>query len=264
MINTDFHLHTIVSVDAYDGYSDIILSAIDKNLTEIAITEHVDYNPADEGAGLYNPQEVYNLTQKYSQKYADKITIHYGVELSEPHLYAEENKLIYSLKPDIVIGSLHYVGKLGVHSDLFDRLHHTQAINDYFDEMINMTESADFDVLGHLDYFVRYTAIRNIPNYNPLDFEKKIRKVLNTIIKREIALEVNTSGLRSKANTALPHPQVIEWYYQMQGKLLSIASDAHRAQDVAKDFDKVEKLLKNIGFTEYHIYRNRNPVSIPL
>lgn len=266
MIKTDYHLHTDFSIDAQMSVEVLIEEALRKGLVEIAITDHVDHNPNDEGTGFYKPQRACSITRGYAEKYAGSISVHYGLELSEPHLYIEENKGIYALDPEVVIGSIHYVGDLGVHLNLFDELSLDEAIDSYFDAVVEMVseDDVDIDILGHLDYFVRYTSERALPIYDPRRFKGKIDRILSTIISREIALEVNTSGWRSKAYMLFPHPLILEWYKEMGGFLLSIGSDAHKKEDIAFGFDKTEEVLYKIGFREYHIYRERRPEAITL
>jgi len=264
MITSDFHLHTRVSVDATVGLDELIARAIEIGLTEIAITEHVDYNPADEGAGIYKPEEVYRQIVEAREKYDGQLIIRYGVELSEPHLYPAELAEIYRMPLDVVIGSIHYVGPYGVHQNFYDVYEPKEGIKKYFDDMLNMIRDADFDILGHLDYFARYASLRGLPDYNPEDYNEQIKQILSTLIERNIALEINTSGWRAPANHCFPHPTIIKWYYDMGGRMISIGSDGHKVEDIGKDINKAAELAKEIGFKEYHIYRQRKSVALPL
>ncbi len=264
MITTDFHLHTKLSVDAEAELDGLVRRAIEIGLTEIAITEHVDFNPADEGAGLYNPTQAYEQILAARKKFDGQIEIRYGVELSEPHLYIDEMADIYKMPLDVVIGSLHYVGPFGVHLDFFDAYDDKTRLIKYFDDMLKMVSQSDMDVLGHVDYFARYASFRGLPSYNPEDYAEQIKSILSTIIEREIALEINTSGWRAPANHCFPKPEIIKQYYDIGGRLLSIGSDAHKEKDIGRDIDRAAMLAKDIGFKEYHIFRKRRRVSLPL
>ncbi len=264
MITTDFHLHTMLSVDAKVELDEVIERAIELGLTEIAITDHADFNPADAGAGIYNADQAYQQVLQAREKVDGTLSIRYGVELSEPHLYANEIADIYKKPLDIVIGSLHYVGAFGVHLDFFDVYDERTGLIKYFEEMLAMIMNADMDVLAHLDYFARYASFREMPSYKPQDYEKQIKDVLSGIIERKIALEINTSGWRAPANHCFPKPEIIDWYYKMGGRLLSLGSDAHKKEDIAKDIDRAAKIAKDIGFKEYHIFRQRQIYPMPL
>lgn len=263
-ITTDIHLHTELSVDAETSIDRIVDRAIEIGLTEIALTDHVDFNPADEGAGLYHPIEAHRATERIRRQWGDDIVIDHGVELSEPHLYTAETKSIYQLPLDLVIGSTHYIGSRGVHSDLFDVVPADDAISQYFDATIDLAEKSDIDVLGHLDYFQRYTAQRHLDPYDPNRFRGQIEKLLDVIIARQIALEINSSGLRGPVGHPFPHVQVIEWYHRRGGRLICLGSDAHRPEHVGAGLDAAAEIVRKLGFVEHHIYRQRRRCALPL
>lgn len=263
-IRSDFHLHTELSVDAEADADRLVRRAIELGLRAIAITDHADQNAADEGAGLYDPQAAYAVTQRLRARYGDDIVIRHGVELGEPDVYARQYAPIYASPVDVVIGSVHYVGSHGVHADYFDVFDVDEAIEGYFESMLTMVEQADIDVLGHLDYFERYTAARGLAVYQPDQHRGRIERILEVIIAREIALEVNTSGYRNGLNRFFPHSQVLRWYRHMSGSLLSLGSDAHRVEQVGCDLDRAATVLKAIGFKEYHVFCQRQSQPLPL
>jgi len=256
-IKTDFHVHTELSLDADTTLDATIERAIAIGLNEIAITDHADHNPSDIGAGKYDPQQAYEATCRAMARYGKKIIIRHGVEMDMPHLYTRENEPIYKLPLDVVIGSVHYVGSHGVHADLFDVMTRDEAVGKQFEAMLDMVQQSDIDVLGHLDYFERYTRRRGWPSYQPQQFRTLIEPILETIIRRDIALEVNSSGLRCECDMSHPHPTIIRWYRQMGGRLISLGSDSHRTDHVGAGLDRCAELLISLGFSEYHIYHRR-------
>ncbi|NLX07366.1 MAG: histidinol-phosphatase HisJ family protein [Phycisphaerae bacterium] len=265
-IRTDFHLHTQLSVDAETTVEAMVQRAIELGFDEIALTDHLDNDPADPGAGKYDPHEALAQSHAMAARFADRIVVRHGVELAEAHRYVRENQAVYELAADVLIGSIHYVEGHGVHETLFDVMAPREAIDRYFVLAAEMAEQGDFDVLGHLDYFLRYTRKRHQPDYDPQAFRPRIEAILRTIIDRNIALEVNTSGYRRGAGIDQPFPQpvILGWYRAMGGRLLSIGSDAHKPDDMAIGFEPVAKILAAIGFDEYHVYRDRQPVAIGL
>jgi histidinol-phosphatase (PHP family) len=264
MIKTDFHLHTTLSNDAPGTMDDMVRQAIALGLDTIAITDHADFNPLDPTAGFYVADKAWQQTLDARRRFGDQITIRHGVELGEPHLFPDDVRPIMNYPLDIVIGSVHFMHRYGVHSNLFDVYSPAEGIEMFFDFTLDMAAHANIDVLAHLDYFDRYTTQRNYPPYRPDDFKKQIQTILQTIIDRKIALEVNLSGFRSQADRSFPHPQVLQWYRQMGGRLLSISSDAHQPDQMGKNFDRAEKMLLDLDFTEYHTFENRIPQPRPL
>ena len=117
-IKTDFHLHTDISVDADLSIEKLIGRAIELVFEQIAITDHLDCNKADEGFGMYDHKKTFEATRCAQESYRDRIEIFQGVEIGEPHLYVDQTKEVYQLPLDVIIGSTHYVGANGVHEDL--------------------------------------------------------------------------------------------------------------------------------------------------
>jgi len=255
-VTTDFHLHSDISADAHSPFDKMVQAALRRGLEEIAMTDHLDLNPADEGCGRFDPQQVYQLCRKVREAYP-QITIRLGVELSEAHLYKDRLAQLYALPLDLVIGSIHYIGSHGVHADLFDVCPAEEGIGLYFEQMLAMVREADFDVLGHLDYFQRYTRRRGFADYDLGRFGGTIRQILQELMRRDIALEINSSGLRSVAKTVFPRQEVIEWYYRMGGRKICLGSDAHRAEHVGVGLDEAIQLLREIGFDRHVVYRSR-------
>ena len=54
-------------------------------------------------------------------------------------------------------------------------------------------------------------------------------------------------------------PAIIKRYKELGGKIITIGADAHKPADIAFEFDKAEKILKECGFNGYHIFKKRKP-----
>jgi histidinol-phosphatase (PHP family) len=257
MIKTDFHIHTTLSNDATGKIDEMIGRAIELGLEEIAIADHADFNPLDPTSKFYIAEKAWQQTVEARKRFDGQIAIRHGVELGEPHLFPDDVRPIMSYPLDVVIGSIHFMNRYGVHSDLFDVYKPADGIRMFFDFALDLARRGDIDILAHLDYFDRYTMKRNYPQYDPEDYKAAIETILKTIIERGIALEVNVSGYRSQADRSFPHPKVLRWYRQMGGKLLSVGSDSHEPRHLGMNFDRVTKMLMDLGFTEYHTFEKR-------
>lgn len=65
-------------------------------------------------------------------------------------------------------------------------------------------------------------------------FSQEIDAILQYLISHQIALEVNTAGLRMLGFTN-PHPDVIRRYREMGGELITVGSDGHVPEYLAMD-----------------------------
>ena len=87
-------------------------------------------------------------------------------------------------------------------------------------------------------------------------FDGKITEILKEIIKKCIALEVNTSSY-SSLNDSMPCKDILKKYFDMGGYLITLGSDAHIAENASYCFDKAMETLKEIGFKNIYYYKNR-------
>ena len=84
--------------------------------------------------------------------------------------------------------------------------------------------------------------------------------ILSEIIRRGIALEVNTSCLDSGYDALMPDVDILKRYKQLGGYLITVGSDAHTAQRVAYGFEKTRAILRELGFRNIFYYRKRIPI----
>ncbi len=61
-----------------------------------------------------------------------------------------------------------------------------------------------------------------------------------------------------------PHTDILKRYHELGGLPPTIGSDAHCVNDMAADFDKVEKILAEAGFHSYSVFRKRERLEIEL
>ena len=106
---SDFHTHTKYSFDSTAEPEDMVLSAIEKGLQTIAITDHADVDCEDQGLkwdfSFVGRTECINSLKN---KYKDQIKILHGIELGQPYnreAFSEE--LVRKNEFDLVLGSVH-------------------------------------------------------------------------------------------------------------------------------------------------------------
>ena len=57
---------------------------------------------------------------------------------------------------------------------------------------------------------------------------------------------------------------ILKRYFQLGGRIVTLGSDAHQAEDIAADFDVAMDILTGIGFQYFAFYRERQPVMLKL
>ena len=89
-------------------------------------------------------------------------------------------------------------------------------------------------------------------------------EILKLLVKYNIALEVNTAGLKKHLGFANPQPEVLRRYRELGGTLITVGSDAHRTGFIGYGFEETAKLLKSIGFSHVVYYKAHRPNFVKL
>jgi histidinol-phosphatase (PHP family) len=95
-------------------------------------------------------------------------------------------------------------------------------------------------------------------------FDEKIHQILKLLIERGIAYEVNTSIYGGTYSAVMQEIPYLEKYFEMGGRLITIGADSHTPENVGLDFERIIKILKDIGFTKAYYYQNRKAVAYDL
>lgn len=110
-----------------------------------------------------------------------------------------------------------------------------------------------------IDFINRYgKAFHN--DYREINFElhkEIIDQIFIKLIKKNIGIELNTSGLRYGLKDFHPCRRNLERYKELGGKIITMGSDAHKASDIMKDFNKAREELKEIGFEKFCTFEKR-------
>lgn len=263
----DLHLHSRYSADSEEVMEKQVKRAVEMGLPVMCFTDHIDWDfPIPEIVFDFNIEEYLEELSFLQEKYRKKIRILKGVELGmQEQLGDRYRELIKSHPFDLVIGSQHLVGRLDpYYPEIFEERGDSGVFQDYLEETWNnLRLFHEMDTLGHLDYVVRYGQ-NGAREYSYTKYGEIIDEILRLLVRYDIALEVNTAGIRKGLGFPNPHPDVILRYKELGGKLITTGSDAHVSEDLGKDFDLVEQILKELGFKEICYFERRSPVFLKI
>ena len=204
-----------------------------------------------------------NACMKRIQKeYEDKIHIRIGIELGlQTHLQEFYQKLTQQYPFDFVIGSVHLVdGKDPYYREGFAELSDRELYRKGFENTLeNLQHVTAFDVLGHLDYVVRYGTYKE-KEYSQTEFSDIIDEILKRVIELGKGIELNTAGWKYGLPFCNPHPDVLKRYRELGGEIITIGADGHKPEHIAYDFGKVNDVLKACGFKYYTEFEERKPI----
>lgn len=267
----DTHMHSSFSGDSDTPPEKQIERAKEIGLSGVIFTDHMDIDTPVTDADFYLDVDKYiPYMKKMSDKYnSDSFTVGTGIELGlMPHLANINSDLIKKYPFDYVIGSIHICnGKDPYDKKYFEDRTLRESYLEYFGCVLDNLRSFDeFDSLGHLDYVVRY-GVREYGTdgeYSYYDYSEIIDEILNIIIRKDIALEVNTGSYRCGMKEPNPNRTILKRYKELGGRLLTIGADAHVPQHVGLHFPDVPHILKECGFDSYYIFKNRKPIEIKI
>lgn len=265
---TDYHLHSHFSCDSKNNLNQICQYALQQGLSEIAITDHVDYSyPEPKPNHAIGDLEQYiEVLQYFQERYRGELTIRIGVEIGmNPRCFEAAERLVRSYPFDFVIGSVHEANGLAVsRRPFFEGKTKIDAYVAYYEAILdNIRQFQEFDVLGHLDYCKRYCP-EPYEIGDQLLAQELINEILQSLINQGKGIEINTSGFRHKSQICMPHPDIIAQYHKLGGRRITIGSDAHHPQYIGLKVKETQEILKNTGFTHISTFNQRKEILLPL
>lgn len=269
-VKADFHMHTNFSGDSSAPMEDMLHRAVSLGLSHVCITEHYDpdfvYAPGEEAVFELNTDAYLYELLRLRQKFKDKITIGFGVELGlQPHLKRQLAVYAKSYDFDFIIGSSHLCNRKDpYYPEFFEGRSEDEAHHEYFMSVLECVKTLPyFDVYGHLDYVVRYGPTFN-KKYTYAKHADVFDQILTHLIENEKGLEVNTKGFCMGLGQPNPCAEILKRYHELGGEIITVGSDAHKPDEIAQEFDRARSLLLECGFRYYCIYQSRVPEYLKL
>jgi histidinol-phosphatase (PHP family) len=245
----DYHIHTKFSVDSEAKMEAACEVAISHGISEIAFTDHLDFGPED-SSGYFHTAEYLTAIERCRERYDGQLVVRAGIEAGEPHLFAAEAAEVIARGDfDLVLGSAHYAEGLQAAwlEDFFEQPLR-QAYESYFRQVVDLSAEGEFDILAHID-LVKRDARKFGRHYDgPQPYADMIRTALRSLVERGKGMELNTSPLRRGQSEPCPSLQILHWYRELGGEILTLGSDAHSPAAVGAHLDLAIEIAKSIGF----------------
>ncbi len=265
MVLYDMHTHSEHSHDSQCPIAAMAESQKQRGTTGFAVTDHcdVEYHESLPLATMISAS-VADATALNEQM--EGIDILHGVEIGEGFWCLPVAEQMMTLQPyDVVIGSVHAVKFDGyempystIDFGAMGAAAAAQYFDAYLDDLLTMLQQTSPDIMAHLTCPLRYMNGKYGLNIDCRRYTDKIEAILQLIIRRGIALEINTSCVGSGYDELMPEEWIIERYAALGGTLVTLGSDAHIASNAAHAFDRALACLKKHGFTHIYYYKNRH------
>jgi len=234
---------------------------------EIALTEHVYRFAAvrDWHDVPFWREEATEDVDAYcaavAEARAEGLPVLLGVEMDWlPHRRDEIAAFLAAHPFDIVLGSVHYLGDLGVDAPgapATAALGAEAVWDRYLDEFVAAARSGLFDVMAHPDL----PKVFGHPAPEPA--RARFDEVVAAVAEAGVAIECSSAGLRKAVRELYPEPDLLRRFREA-GVPATLASDAHRPEDVAADYSTAVAALRGAGYTEITRFRSRVPEPTPI
>jgi len=237
--------------------------AIAAGLDEIAITDHFEPTRGNERYAYYKPDCYFFDMMKARAIFGTQLNIKSAIELGQPHLYPEYSlKLIESYPYDYVLASAHKMkGDIDFGDIVYDQDNKEEFCVRYLEELKALVEWNMFDCIGHLDLVKRYASKYGVI-VNLMDYREQLEEIFKILINNGKGIEINTSGLRQQAKECLPGLEIVKFYRQLGGEIITVGSDAHCSEDVGKGVKEAVEIIKAAGFNYMTVYERRLPYAV--
>jgi histidinol-phosphatase (PHP family) len=254
----DTHMHTRFSTDSRMTIEEAAARGRELGMG-IIITEHLDLEYPKPKAFVF---DIYEYFRAYGDWRSDTLLL--GIELGMRMDLVQENAAVAARHPfDFVIGSIHVIDNIDIYQEDFYASRTKAAVyGQYFASMLACLGCYDFiDSLGHIDYIARYARFED-PELHYGEFGAALDAVLGRVAEREKALEINTRRLGDPDVVAALLP-IYHRFHQLGGRLVTIGSDAHRAEEIGKHFKVAFDMAAACGLRPVY-YKDRKPEYVKL
>ena len=262
----DTHTHSRLSPDSDAPLEAMAQQAAALGLQVLYVTDHCDLvNGRGHPVDRFDwPAALAQLRRARAQ--VPELELRLGLELGSAIYNPTIARTILAQAGndlDFVLGSLHnwlwerdnidlyytdFTGDPDLARRCLDRcLEHTWTL---------VTQCPDcYDSLAHIIYPLRYLRRDGHP-FSLAEYEDRVRAIFTQVASTGHALEVNTCRGQDLADW----PVLLDWYKSCGGEYVTLGSDAHRPQDLAKGIREAAAMVDAAGFRYLTTYEKRRPV----
>lgn len=263
------HAHDDASSDGAAPLAEHARAARRAGLRHLCTTNHVEVL-ADDGSWSVRLDEAVPRFRaevaagEILRREMPELDVRVGAEFEyRPGWTDDLDTLAGEVELDLVIGSVHVVDGLNVSGGeepdrYFASRSREAAYRGYFETVAEMVEWGGFDVVGHFDLVARYGHSHHGP-YDPAAHEDLIRAILGQMARRELGIEVNTSGVAQAPGVPYPRPEILAWARDEGVPYLTLGADSHVPAHVARGLEAGAAAAREAGWEEVAVPVERRP-----
>lgn len=254
----DYHMHTPLCRHAVGEPTELAAQAVKLGFTEIGFSDHNPMPRDDFDDWRMFRAELDTYVAKVEQARRDHpgLTIKLALEVDFLPGYEDWIRELAARHPwDYLIGAVHYVSESW-------EIDNPQRISEwkkrdpfevwtaYFDRLTMAAESGLFEIIAHTDLCKKFCF------YPKEDCTPLFEKFITAAKKHDVAMELNTAGLRKDCKEIYPSPQIVHMAARASVPI-TFASDAHAPGEVGANFAEAITLARSAGYTQWCRFSGR-------
>lgn len=260
----DYNVHSHRSYGGNAAIAQLCDKAVTLGLNEIGFAEYLSFD-MDTPAGEALDYDAYMAEiEAARRRWGSQLAIRAGVEIDFQVCF--EDRIARYLDQhdfDFTIGSVYAINRVEVMSPEYNSHRNARlAYSDYFKAVCDSVLSGCFDVLGHLEYANR-RGIGAWGPYHPAAHINQLADIFDHMIEENMALEINTSGLKHSVAQTYPCSNTLELFAERGGKLISIGSNANAPEYLANGYGSAVQAAIDHGVTHLCTYERRHRTVVP-
>lgn len=258
-------MHTPLCRHATGEPTELAAQAVRLGLTEIGFSDHspMSRDGFDNWRMLQGELDQYVEKVRQARRDHPQLVIKLALEVDFIPGHEEWIKDLAARHPwDYLIGAVHYV------SDSWD-LDNPAKLSEwksrdafevwtvYFERLTLAAESGLFEIIAHTDLCKKFCF------YPPQDCTPLFAKFLEAARRQDVAMELNTAGLRKECREIYPSPAIVHMAKQL-GVPITFGSDAHAPGEVGMNFAEAVALAKSAGYSHCRRFTQRRREDVKL
>jgi len=239
--------------------------AVAVGLDEIGFSDHSPMRQDDFDNWRMRFDQLGEYVEKVrrAQKDFPKLTIRLSLEVDYLPGQEEWIRELAARHPwDYLIGSVHYVSDSWAvdNPEMISKWKTRDPYEvwaAYFDRLTRAADSGLFEIIAHADLPKKFNI------YPKEDCTPLFQSFLETARKKDVAIELNTAGLRKDCREIYPSPAFLQLAAQ-QKIPITFGSDAHAPAEVGSAFTEALALARSVGYTHSCRFQQRRRTESPL
>jgi len=258
-------MHTPLCHHATGAPTEYAARAVALGLAEIGFSDHAPMRQDNFDEWRMNFDKLGEYVESIRRARVEFPQLNILLALEVDYLPGQEEWIreLASLHPwDYFIGSVHYVSE-SWDIDNPNKLSEWkkrdafEVWSVYFDWLTRAANSGLFEIIGHADLPKKFGI------YPKQDCTALIESFLKTAAKKNVAIELNTAGLRKNCKEIYPSRKIVSLAKDL-GVAITFGSDAHAPEEVGMNFKEAIQLARQAGFTHARRFKQREAETIPI